>query len=223
LSEQDGVTSAGPSPEEQIKQRKRDALAKAREAKKAKAAARSTTDDRDALIAQMAAQIANLQSAVLAQGAARVEKQEATLAPIPEASPELPPGTYHQVGVDAAGAPIMGKVRWTRSIIEQTYLPVTFTPMRSMVVAPHGISWSIAAGVEVTVPGIVKNIYDEVLKGEVDQRARLRPIDPQEAYAIAARAAEAPGTKQWSRLYRAGYGLEVRGPEPEGEPGKPVA
>lgn len=224
MTDETGATSAGPNPEEP----KTDRFAKARAAKAAKKKTAPTVDSRDELIELMRKQIENLQTAVLAQGASRVERQEATLAPIPAANEALPPGTYIQIGVDAAGAPIMGKVRWTRELIAQRYAPVTFTPMRSMDIGPHGVHYAVAAGVEVTVPRIVKDLYDEVIKGEADQRARLRPIDPTEAYAIAARAADAPGTKQWSRLYRAGYGLEIRGNEaentPEGTPqGTPAA
>ena len=64
-------------------------------------------------------------------------------------------------------------------------------------------------------------IYRSGKKGEAQDRLRYRPIGATEAYELAARASETPG-KHWSRPYRAGYGLDVRGPEPEGTPETPV-
>lgn len=141
------------------------------------------------------------------------EKREATLTIIPLASEEVRPGTYVQVGVDATNGPIMGKVRWTRDWITKTYPAVTFTPARSMHVAPHGVGYDLGAEMEVTVPQIVKDIYDDVRRQESDHNIRYRTLSATEDSELAAKANEQPGTKQWSRLYRAGYGLAVRPPE----------
>jgi len=196
-------------------------MAKARAAKAAKKqeVVDETTISASEVMAAMAKQIAALQSAVLEQGKQRFEKQEATLEPIPPASEELRPGTYIQQGIDAAGAPIMGKVRWTKQWIEKTYEPVTFVPRRNMVVGPHGISYTLVGGETNTVPGICKDIYDAVIKQEAEQNLRYRPIAPDEAYDLASRAAQAPG-KHWSRPYLAGRGLNVRTEEsaPEAAP-----
>ncbi len=218
MTDETRATSVGPNPS---KSKAAQNMERARAAKAAKKAAELVSDSRDELIEQLTKQVSNLQTAVLQMGAERSQKQEATLAPIPGPSPELPPGTYFQVGIDAAGAPIMGKVPWTREVLEKTYIPVTFTPMRTMDFGPHGVHYHVDAGVEATVPKIVKDFYDEALKGEAADRAKYRPIGATEAYELAARAAEAPG-KHWSRLYRAGTGLDVRGPEPEGTPETPV-
>lgn len=209
-----GATSKGPNPPSKAKEN----MAKARAAKQAKKEAEAAQVEEDTAIQVMAKQIASLQDALIRMGS---EKQAATLDPIPAPSADLPPGTYIQIGIDAAGAPIMGKVAWTRDAIAKTYIPVTFTPMRSMDIGPHGIPYHVDAGVETTVPKIVKDIYDQVIKGESDERTRYRPIGANEAYELAARAAETPG-KHWSRLYRAGTGLDVRGPEPEGTPETPA-
>lgn len=171
----------------------------------------------DPAIEALQAQIAMLlkqnemyQEAILAE---RANKQLPTLATIPEATETLRPGTYVQVGIDASGTPIMGKVRWTRDWIERTYPHVTFTPARSMRVAPHGIAYDLAADYEVTVPQIVKDLYDDVRRQEADSNYRYRPLAAAEDAELAVKANELPGTKQWSRLYRAGYGLQVRIPE----------
>lgn len=155
--------------------------------------------------------VASLEKALKSE---RVER-EPTLAPVPQASEEIRPGTYVRVGTDATNAPIMGKVRWTREWIARTYPAVTFTPARSMVVAPHGISYNLGAEIEVTVPQIVKDIYDDVRKQEQDHNIRYRTLAASEDAELAVRANEMPGTKQWSRLYKAGYGLGVRVPEAE--------
>ena len=120
---------------------KTDRMAKAREAKAAKRtqASAAVTDDRDELIAMMGRQIAALQSAMLEHGKQRFEQQQSTLDVIPAASPELPPGTYIQIGLDGNGAPIMGKIRHTRQWIIDNYKSVTFVPKRDMDVGPHEI------------------------------------------------------------------------------------
>lgn len=208
-NENEATSVEGPNPP--------DRMAKARAAKAAKAKVVTTQDSRDELIAQMAQQIANLQSAVLEQGKQRFERQEATLAPIPAASAEVKPGSYRQIGLDANGAPIMGKVRWTRPIIEATYESVTFVPRRNMVVGPHGISFNLIGNEPNTVPGIVKDIYDAVIEQETQQFARTKPLTAAERSDIDSRASEAPG-KHWSRVYRAGYGLTVRQEQAEAAP-----
>lgn len=74
------------------------------------------------------------------------------------------PGEYFEDGIDAATKqPKISKRRWNRSLIEQRYPSVKFTPMVSMPVKPHGITrggWDLLAGKEITVPSIVKDIYD---------------------------------------------------------------
>jgi hypothetical protein len=140
-------------------------------------------------------------------------KREPTLAPIPAASDERRPGSYFQVGVDASDAPIMGKIRWTKEWIARTYPAATWTPDRSITISPHGVRYDLGAGIEVTLPQIVKDIYDDVRRAERDHTIRYRTLSAVEDAELAAKANEMPGTKQWSRLYRAGYGLQVRPPE----------
>lgn len=164
------------------------------------------------VIAELQRQVAALQSAALAtQEALRnaPQAQAATLDLIPAASPALPPGTYVKIGQDGHGSPIMGKVHWTKSDIEATYVPVTFTPMREMTVGPHGVLFRVEAGKETTVPCIVKDFYDAVIKAEDIQRAYTRPMSAIERAELDARAMESPG-RHMSRLARVGYGLSVQ-------------
>jgi hypothetical protein len=156
------------------------------------------------------AKIAELQATIRNE---RTERREATLEVIPTASETQRPGTYVQSGIDASGTPIMGKVRWNREWIKRTYASVTFTPMRSMRVSPHGVSYDLAADYETTVPQIVKDLYDDVRRQEQDHRIRYRTLSATEDAELAAAANQNPGTKQWSRLYIAGYGLQVKMPE----------
>lgn len=160
----------------------------------------------DALLAK----IAELEAMLRTE---RSSERQTILATIPVASEENHPGTYVQVGVDASGTPLMGKVRWNREWIARTYPKVTFTPAQNLRVAPHGVSYDLAAEREITVPQIVKDLYDQVRKEQADHNIRYRTLTASEDSELAIAANEQPGTKQWSRLYRAGYGLQVRVPE----------
>jgi len=82
----------------------------------------------------------------------------------PEAKDGQTPGTY--INDPKLNVPI-GKVRWSRAIIEKTYPPVTFTPMMNTTVRPHGITrgeWVLAAGTPITAPSIVRDIYENSMK-----------------------------------------------------------
>lgn len=172
-----------------------------------------TPVDLEALIHAQAKQIANLQSALLEQGARQIERQEATLAPIPAASEDLPPGSYIKLGIDASGAPIMGKVRWTKPLIDSTYPAVTFTPMRDFTCGPHGVIYRVEPGKETTVPSIVKDLYDGAILEEKKMEAAYKPWSATERAELDARAAETPGVGQRSRLARVGAGLNVHAVE----------
>lgn len=148
--------------------------------------------------------------------AERFDKQQATLAPVPAPSEQLRPGSYVEIGRDSSGAPVIGKVRWTRDWIEKTYAMVTFIPMRAMTINPHGISYRVEAETETTVPSIVKSIYDDVIRGERARQAATSPLSAQETSNIDAAATEAPGP-HWSRLYRMTGGLDVNGGGDKGE------
>lgn len=161
-------------------------------------------------------QIANMQKAALANQAHQADRfeqmqQKATLDPIPVASEVQPPGSYVKLGIDASGAPIMGKVRWTKEIIENTYPPVTFVPMRDFTCGPHGILYRVEPGIETTVPSIVKDLYDGAIKTEKQEWDKYKPMSPTEHAELTARAQETPGTGHRSRLARVGAGLNVHG------------
>lgn len=174
--------------------------------------------DLNQVVKDLQEQIAAMQKAALANMAANADQfervQQATLAPIPPASENLPAGTYIQRGVDSSGAPIMGKVRWTKEIIERTYPPKTFTPNRGMTVGPHGVLYRMDAGVETTVPSIVKDLYDTALKIEQQESDKYKPWTAAERAELDARAFEQPGVGQRSRLARVGAGLNVHAAEP---------
>lgn len=168
-------------------------------------------------------QIAIMQRAALANQANNADRfeqfqQQATLAPVPAASAETPPGTYVQVGVDASGAALMRKVRWTKPMIESTYPPVTFVPMRDFTCGPHGIIYRIEPGKMVTVPQIVKDLYDEDTKVSsvrmVDGQDANKAWTPAERAELDARAADTPGVGHKSRLARVGGGLNVHAADP---------
>lgn len=175
-----------------------------------------------ATMAAMANQIANLQSALLQQGAQMNERQQATLTPIPQPSEALPSGSYIKQGVDSSGAPIMGKVRWTKQAIDATYPQVTFTPMRDFTCGPHGIIYRVEPGRETTVPQIVKDLYDESLRIEREMTEKYKPWTAAERSDIDSRAAEQPGVGIKSRLARVGAGLNVHAADAAANPEIPA-
>lgn len=198
-----------------------DRMAKARAAKKQKAT--PSADDIAALLAAFNTQQDQIDSlkAALAQKREDDDKRTA-LTVVPEPSEELRPGTYVKVGTDNAGKDMMGKVRWTREWIAKTYAPVTFTPNRGMDIGPHGIQYTVTADVETTVPSIVKDIYDSVLKQEREHNIRYRPLSGNESSDVDVRAQAEPGSKQWVRVTKVGHGLSM--PDvPDSTPEAPAA
>ncbi len=170
--------------------------------------------DMEQVVRDLQEQIAIMQRAALANQAANADRfdrvqQKATLDLIPEASPQRPPGSYIQIGLDASGAPIIGKVRWTKSIIEETYPEVTFVPIREFTCYPHGVAYRVEASKQVTVPSIVKDLYDTALRVEKEMEDKYRPLSAIERAELDARASEQPGVGQRSRVYRIGAGLNV--------------
>lgn len=93
----------------------------------------------------------------------------------PEVQVGQTPGEYVEDGKDAAtGRPVFRKRRWSRAEIERRYEAVTFTPMITMPVKPHGITkggWELTAGQTVTVPSIVKDLYQIAMDSIVRQTA----------------------------------------------------
>jgi hypothetical protein len=140
-------------------------------------------------------------------------------AAIPPSSEQLPPGSLIRIGVDGNGADMYAKVRWSRSDIEKTYPSVTWTPTRTMDINPMGIKYHVVDRQQITTPQIVKDIFDQTIEGERIESLKYRAITPQEAHDYAEAAANQPGTRVWSRLYRSGFGLGVR----QSEPGEEIA
>lgn len=111
---------------------------------------------------------------------AQVNKQpivsEQYITPGPVAVNGQTPGEYVEDGKDpGTGRPILKKRRWSRAEIERRYEKVTFTPMVSMPVNPHGLTggqgWNLTAGQEITVPTIVRTLYDNAMRANEFQVA----------------------------------------------------
>lgn len=180
---------------------------------KTKNRSNGSADPRDAEIALLREQLS----------AAKLQSQS-TLAPIPPATEELPPGSLIVIGRDASGSEIKAKTRWTREWMAKTYPEVRFTPKRTLPVTPNGVRYQLVADEEFVGPQIVKDIYDEMLRTEASERMRYRPETPMEKYELAVKASEQPG-KHFSRVSRLGYGLQTRITDPGDEmwtPGEEV-
>lgn len=154
--------------------------------------------------------------AKIAELEAQLSDRSPVLQPTPASSPDLPPGSYVEVGTDTNGKAIFAKVRWTRADIERTYTPVTFEPRRTLLVQPHGVPYQLVANEEITVPKIVKDIYQDVLRVEKEQELRYPPQTAQEIMEIDAKAAADPGAKIWSRVVRYAGGLDIADAETPG-------
>lgn len=170
--------------------------------------------DMNVVVAELREQLAVLQRAQLASQASTADRidsveRKATLDIIPAASEAQPPGTYIKLGVDASGAPIMGKVRWNRDAIEKAYPKVTFVPMRDFTCGPHGILYRVVPGIETTVPSIVYDLYMGAMRTEKEMEDRYRPLSALERSEIDAQAAATPGVGVKSRFARVGAGLNV--------------
>lgn len=141
MTESNEPTSTGPNAQ--------DRMAKARAAKAAKQGD--------------AERIAQLEQQLREAEAKLVFQREAALVAGPTAKSGQRPGTYV---LDKDGRPV-NKLRWSREIIEQTYEKVTFVPMLTISVRPHGITrgeWQLEAGKQTVVPTIVKDIHDNSLR-----------------------------------------------------------
>ena len=75
---------------------------------------------------------------------------------VDETTAERKPGQILDNGKSTAR-----KVPWQRSEVEKTYPKVTFTPEENIHVTVHGHIWYLHADETVTVPSIIKDIYDE--------------------------------------------------------------
>lgn len=95
----------------------------------------------------------------------------------------MTPGEYFEDGIDAATKQTrISKRRWSRAEIDKRYPKVTFTPMISMPVKPHGITkngYDLFAGKEATVPSIVKDIYDNAVRS-IEAQSKAYPGATQE-------------------------------------------
>lgn len=159
------------------------------------------------LIEGMQRQITQLQTALAEKNAEAAAK--VTVPPAPEASPERAPGSYVEVARDHAGAPVYRKVRWTKPAIAKAYPSVTFEPRVTIDVAPHGVTYHLIANQEVTVPSIVKDVYQQSIREQEARTNAYRPVSIQEKSDLETRAKMEMGTRQWSRVERLGVGLLV--------------
>ena len=114
-----------------------------------------------------------LQQQVAALTAQRPSIESVT--PGPEARPGQTPGAYALNPDQVTGMIRPGtKTRWSRAEILRRYEMVELVPMLTMPVKPHGITkggWELVAGQKVTVPSIVRDLYQMALDSIVRQTA----------------------------------------------------
>lgn len=181
-----------------------DRMAKARAVKKEQQQGKKAAMvDATALILDLQRQISELREA------AKAAVVPMTIPSAPEPSEENRPGSYVKVFEDKAGNAMYQKVHWNKSWIERSYDMVTFTPNESMKVLPHGVKYDLLGGVEVTVPTVVKKIYEDSIRGRENMTKAYRSWRPEETADVHARAVDNPGTRQWSRVARLGVGIVV--------------
>lgn len=59
------------------------------------------------------------------------------------------------------GKPTAHKVPWKFSDMEKMYPSVTFTPEETIPITVHGLKYQLIADQPISVPSIVKDIYDD--------------------------------------------------------------
>ena len=93
---------------------------------------------------------------------AKVSQTGIEPASAPNTSPKGVPGGALLPGtILNRGLPTESKVHWTRRAIEETYGKVTFTPNETIPVCVNGVTYQLSADREITVPSIVKDVYDQ--------------------------------------------------------------
>lgn len=85
-----------------------------------------------------------------------------------ESMQDKPPGTI----VDR-GKPSARKVPWTRGYLKTAFPQVTFVPEETIPITVQGITFQLIADQEVTVPSVVRGIYDDHRKA-----MRRHPVIP---------------------------------------------
>lgn len=180
-------TAAGPNAPKQ------DRMAKARAAKKTK------TDE----VADLKAQVERLSQLVQSQYQSGERETRA-----PESiSEEYAPGAYFVGGIDAAtGKPVTRKRRWARADVERAYPKVTFAATRDCVISPHGIPYELVAGKVVTVPSIVKDLYDAQEFSVRRQSEGYRVSEEQSRQVFAAAKSDPFKGRHFTGLEHVGYG-----------------
>ena len=128
-----------------------------------------------------------------------------------EAQPDQVPGEYYEDGKDpTTGQPRIRKRRWSRALIEQRYEKVTFAPMVTMTVKPHGITkggYDLTAGVTTTVPSIVEDIYKNSVNSIRRQTEAYPGATPEQERSIfeAARKDQTKG-RHYTPVQHVGFG-----------------
>lgn len=189
-----------------------DRMAKARAAKKSKKAAAPRVDDNAlaALILNLSQKVNDLEAKLAQKDAER----DIDLSAIPAAK-EIPPGGYFNVGT--VDRPDIYKKRWTKADLEKNYPSVTFRPIATVTVSPHGFAYPLTQNVDVTVPSIVRDLHDEYIASQQLEGRRYRSLSFAENVALAEQAMDAPGQQVWSRLFRRPGSLVMNPAEPATE------
>ena len=128
-----------------------------------------------------------------------------------EAQADQVPGEYYEDGKDpTTGQPRLRKRRWSRAMIDRSYPQVTFMPMTTMSVKPHGITkggYDLTSGVPFTGPSIVEDIYKNSINAIRRQTEAYPGASPDQERAIfdAARKDQTRG-RHYTPVQHVGFG-----------------
>ena len=168
------------------------------------------------LIEQLAARIDSLQGDLEKAKATAIDPATVTLPPEVE---QVKPGTILSAGKDQRGDPIYFKKTWTRGDMERMYEKRTFTPQWTVPVTVQRVTYQLVAGQEITVPSIIKDVYESRMRIQhMDYAAAYPAPDPNQVYQINEAARRQPGTRVFSPLHFLNTGINVHTETPEEAP-----
>lgn len=132
----------------------------------------------------------------------------ASLPSDPEPTAELRPGTYVVEGKDAHGAPVYGKVKYTKQWLEANYemveMFVDVDPRGAIQLAEA--RYDVQVGQIYKVPSIIRDLYEQFKQNLKVIAWRYQPLTMEESWGSAQKAIET-GHRQWVRVHRAGWGM----------------
>ena len=169
------------------------------------AKARAAKADKSDRVSRLEAQIKELKELVTSQSRAAGATGVGS-----DILAEYRPGEYYVGGVDAStGRQVMRKRRYTKTDVEKLYPPVTFAPIISVPVRPHGITYELRGSEIVTVPSIVKDIHDAMVFSIRRQSEGYRVSDEQSKRVFDAAKGDPGKGRHFTGLEHIGYGWSV--------------